>query len=95
MKDNKAKEEKMVRHALVMVMQLGIIMIVPILLMTGLGYFLDQALKSSVCTIIGILVGIAAGFNAVYQQIKQYLKDEESPGQKARRLEEEAKEAFK
>ena len=41
-------------------------------------------------SIAGILIGILAAFNGAYRSVKGYLKNEESPGQRARRLEEEA-----
>ena len=36
------------------------------------------------------IIGIVAAFNGAYRSVKGYLKNEESPGQRARRLEEEA-----
>ena len=82
---------KQVTNSLILVLQLGLNMIIPILLCTGVGYFIASKTDKSFFTIIGILIGIVAGFNGVYRQVQGYLKNPESPGQRARRLEEEAK----
>ncbi len=90
MKD-KRKTNREVANALVMVLQFGINVIVPILLCMAIGIFITKVTKteSGVFTISGILVGIVAGFNGAYRSVRGYLKNEESPGQRARRLEEE------
>ena len=91
MKD-KNKQNREVANALVMVLQFGINAVVPILLCMAIGIFIDKltGIKGHCFTIAGILIGILAGFNGAYRSVKGYLKNEESPGQRARRLEEEA-----
>lgn len=83
------KDRKMVRNSLILVLQLGLSMIVPTLLCVGVSYLLAERLGNRNIIIGGIIIGIIAGFNGAYRQVKVYLKDEESPGQRARRLEEE------
>lgn len=75
-----------------MVLQFGINVIVPILLCMAIGILLSKVTKShsDLYIIGGILIGIVAAFNGAYRSVKGYLKNEESPGQRARRLEEEA-----
>ena len=92
MKD-KNKQNREVANSLVMVLQFGINVIVPILLCTVVGAALTKAFGSKGYTIAGILIGILAAFNGAYRSVKGYLKNEESPGQRARRLEEEAKQS--
>lgn len=75
--------------SLVMVLQLSINFVVPIILCTLLSYFISLKIGKKGVVIVGIIVGIIAAFNAAYRQLKRYTKDEESPGQRARRLEEE------
>ncbi len=92
MKDKK-KQQQEVANSLVMVLQLGINVIVPILLCMAVGILLSKVTKShsDLFIIGGILIGIIAAFNGAYRSVKGYLKNEESPGQRARRLEEESK----
>ena len=85
------KKQKEVMNSLVMVLQFGINAIVPIILCTIIGNALTKAFGSKAFTIGGILIGLIAAFNGAYRSVKKYLKNEESPGQRARRLEEEAK----
>ncbi|MBR1622343.1 MAG: AtpZ/AtpI family protein [Pseudobutyrivibrio sp.] len=92
MKD-KNKQNREVANSLVMVLQFGINVIVPILLCTVVGAALTKAFGSKCYTIAGILIVILASFNVAYRSVKVYLKNEESPGQRARRLEEEAKQS--
>ncbi len=89
MKDRKSNRE--VANALVMVLQLGINIIVPIFLCMIAGGFLAKMLQkdSGAFITVGMLIGIVAAFNGTYRSMKKYLKNEESPGQRARRLEEE------
>ncbi|MCR4695457.1 MAG: AtpZ/AtpI family protein [Pseudobutyrivibrio sp.] len=88
MKDKK-KDNRLIANSLVLVLQFGINVIVPIMMCTILGYFISQRLKSKAFTIIGILIGIVAAFNGAYRMVKVYLKNPESPGQIKRRQEEE------
>ncbi|MCR5416052.1 MAG: AtpZ/AtpI family protein [Pseudobutyrivibrio sp.] len=84
-------KNKQVANSLVLVLQFGINVIVPIMLCTMLGVLLANHFGSKSYSIIGILVGIVAGFNGAFRMVKGYLKNPESPGQRARRLEEEEK----
>lgn len=90
MKDRKKQRDE-VANSLVLVLQFGINVIVPILLCTMVGFFLARATGADWITIIAILVGIIAAFNSAYRSVKRYLKNEESPGQRARRMEEESR----
>lgn len=89
------KKTHEVGNALVMVLQLGLNVIVPIFLCMMVGSLLAKLfdVDSDGFLIVGILVGIVAAFNGVYRSMKNYLKNQESPGQRARRLEEEAKQS--
>lgn len=89
---DKRKQNREVANSLVMVLQFGINVIVPILLCMAIGILLSKVTKShsDLYIIGGILIGIVAAFNGAYRSVKGYLKNEESPGQRARRLEEEA-----
>ena len=87
---DKKKTNSEVANSLVMVLQFGINVIVPILLCTVVGTFISSKTNIKGFSIAGILIGILAAFNGAYRSVKGYLKNEESPGQRARRLEEEA-----
>ncbi len=87
---DKKKTNREVANSLVMVLQFGINVIVPILLCTLVGTFITAKTGKQGFAIGGILIGIAAAFNGAYRSVKGYLKNEESPGQRARRLEREA-----
>lgn len=73
-----------------MVLQFGINVLVPILLCMFIGKLITDKTGESAFTIIGILLGIVAAFNGAYRSVRGYLQNEESPGQRARRIEEEA-----
>ena len=91
MKDKKQSNQQ-IANSLVLVLQFGINVIVPILLCTMLGVFLTNRFGSKAFAIVGILIGIMAAFNGAYRMVKGYLKNPESPGEKARRLERESAE---
>ncbi|WP_294214666.1 AtpZ/AtpI family protein [Pseudobutyrivibrio sp.] len=84
-------------NALIMVLQLGLNVIVPIFLCMIAGGLLAKLfdVDSDGFLIGGMLIGIVAAFNGAYRSFKKYLKNQESPGQRARRLEEEAKQGQK
>ena len=84
-----------VGEALVLILQLGLNMIVPILICTMAGMFIDKRFGLSYATIIGIIIGIIAGFNGAYRLVKGYLKNPERPSERAKRLEKEANEGNK
>ncbi len=92
MKDKK-EQRRDVANSLILVVQFGLNFIIPILLCTILGVFLGRVFDTKIFTIIGILLGVVAAFNGAYRMVKGYLKNPESPGQRARRLEEEQKKA--
>ena len=87
MKDKNTQKGE-VANSLVLVLQFSINVIVPIIICTIAGLALTRSYGSKGFTIVGILVGIVAAFNSAYRMVKKYLKNEESPGQRARRLEE-------
>lgn len=88
---DKRNTNKEVMNSLVMVIQFGLNAIVPILVCTIVGAWLGRRFNNHVVAVVFILVGILAAFNGAYRSVKRYLKNEETPGQRARRLEEEAK----
>ncbi len=87
---DKKKTNKEVANSLVMVLQFSINAIVPILLCTIVGTFISRKLDCQGIAIVGIIIGIIAAFNGAYKSVRGYLQNEESPGQRARRLEKEA-----
>ena len=77
MKDKK-KARGDVANSLVMVLQLGINVMVPILLCTVVGAALANHFGSKGFTIGGILIGVVAACNGAYRYLKGYLKRLES-----------------
>ena len=77
MKDKK-KARGDVANSLVMVLQLGINVMVPILLCTVVGAALADHFGSKGFTIGGILIGVVAACNGAYRYLKGYLKRFES-----------------
>ena len=77
MKD-KTKARGDVANSLVMVLQLGINVMVPILLCTVVGAALANHFGSKGFTIGGILIGVVAACNGAYRYLKGYLKRFES-----------------
>lgn len=61
------KKKKTVFRALTMITQFGINMIVPILLCTFLGIFLDRLFSTSFLVIILFFIGALAGFTNVFR----------------------------
>ena len=70
MKQRKSNDNS-VAQALVMVMQFGINMLVPICLMSALGVWLDKKFDTSFWMIILFFVGALAGGQNVYRMAKQ------------------------
>ena len=60
------KYKKEVYRSLALIMQFGINMIVPILLCTFLGVFLDRLFDTSFITVILFFLGAIAGFRNIY-----------------------------
>lgn len=87
----KKDSRKDINNALILVLQVGISMIVPILMCTLFGVFLSKRLDMPMISLGAIIIGCIAGFNGVYRLLKGYLKDTKSPGQIARERDEEKK----
>lgn len=76
------KNDNSVAQALVMVMQFGINMLVPICLMSALGIWLDKKFGTSFWMILLFFAGALAGGQNVYRMAKQvYGKDGRKPDQ--------------
>lgn len=60
------KYKKNVFKSLSMITQFGINMIVPIILCSGLGMYIDKKIGTSQCVVIMFFVGALAGFRNVY-----------------------------
>lgn len=88
---SKQKQGLDLSDALIMVLQLGLNMIVPIIMCTVFAWFVGKRTNMPYMTIAGIVIGIMAGINAVYRQMKKYIKNEKSPGQLARERDEAEK----
>ncbi len=72
------KKRNNVLRSLTMITQFGIYMIVPILLCTFLGIFLDRLFSTSFLVIILFFVGALAGFTNVFRLAKSiYGKSDE------------------
>ena len=65
-KRNKRKYGRSVYQSLAMISQFGINMIVPIVLCSVAGYYLDRWLGTSYLVIILFFVGAVAGFRNIY-----------------------------
>lgn len=87
-RDNSKKE---VTDMLVLIIQISITMLVPILMCTIGGAWLDQKFHTKYLGLIGFVLGAVAGFQNVYRLVKKYLVDQKSPGQIKRQLDEQAK----
>lgn len=64
------KYQKDVFKSFTMVMQFGINMLVPILLCTFAGIFLDRILGTSFIVVILFFVGALAGFTNIFKTVK-------------------------
>lgn len=91
MSEKDKKEKGMIVNSFVLVLQLSLSMIVPTMLCTIVCFFIAKAVDNRNITIFGIIIGIIAGINGAFRQVKKYIKEDETPGQRARRLEEEKK----
>ncbi len=63
--------DKSVYRSLVLIMQFGINLLVPIGMLTALGIFLDQRFNLGYMTILLFFVGAVAGGQNVYRMAKQ------------------------
>lgn len=82
------RDGRAVTDALVLIVQIGVTMLVPILLCCVGGAYLDGRFDTKWIAVVGFLLGTVAGVQNVYRLVKKYLRDEESPGQRRRREEE-------
>lgn len=76
------KYNKTVYHALMMITQFGVNMLVPIFLCSFLGMFLDRKLGTSVWMVVFFFVGALAGFTNVFRFAKKVY---ETPAKTRRR----------
>lgn len=70
--------DKSVYRAWILVTQIGISLLVPICLMTLLGWYLDQKLGTVFITVILFIIGAIAGGQNAYRLAMQSIKDEEA-----------------
>ncbi len=68
------KDNREVANALILVLQISITMLVPILLCSVGGAWLDQHFGTKWIGIIGFVLGAIAGFQNVYRLVKRYFK---------------------
>ena len=85
---NKKKNE--VADMLVLLLQIGISMIVPIALMVLLSVFIVNKTGIKWISVILFIIGAAAGMRNVYMLVKKYLKKQKEPYE-LKREEEESK----
>lgn len=85
----KAKERNEVVKTLILILQIGITMLVPIIMCTLAGAFLGSYFGMKWIAVVAFVIGSIAGFQNVYRLIKRFLRQEESPGQR-KRAEDEA-----
>ena len=81
MKQQKSNDNS-VAQALMMVMQFGINMLVPICLMSALGVWLDKKFDTSFWMIILFFVGALAGGQNVYRMAKQVYRENKQESDK-------------
>ncbi len=74
--------------ALALVMQISINMIVPIFVCSLVGVFITNKTGKTWVFIVAFIIGVVAGINGCYRLLKDYLKDEKSPGQIQREIDE-------
>ncbi len=78
--ERKNKQDKSVYRALVLIMQFGINMLVPIGIMSWLGILLDRKLGTSFCMVLFFFIGAIAGFQNIWRMAKAVYEDK--PGEK-------------
>ena len=74
------KKNNEVFEMLTLIMQLGISMLVPILLCTFFGVWLDRRFGGDWIPVVGFVIGAAAGMESVYKIIKKYIKRKDDKG---------------
>lgn len=71
------KDKKNVYDSLILVMQFGINMIVPILLCTGIGVWIYKKYGHPIVVILLFMAGALAGFQNIYRMAKRiYERDD-------------------
>lgn len=65
------KNKRKVFQTMSLIMQFGLNMIIPILICTMLGVWLDKKYDKPMITILLFIVGALAGFNSVYKIAKK------------------------
>ena len=68
------KENREIANALILILQISITMLVPILLCTLGGLWLDRKFGTEWIAIVGFVLGTIAGFQNVYRLVKRYFK---------------------
>lgn len=74
--DRKDKQDKSVYRALVLIMQFGINMLVPIGIMSWLGILLDRRCGTSFFMVLFFFIGAIAGFQNIWRMAKSVYDDE-------------------
>ncbi len=78
------KKKNEIGEMLVLIMQIGISMIVPIGLMVALSVFIVNKTGIKWISVILFVIGAAAGIRNVYKLVKKYLKKSKEPYEIAR-----------
>ena len=68
------KENREIANALIMILQISITMLVPILLCSLGGAWLDGKFGTKWIGVVGFFLGAIAGFQNVYRLVKRYFK---------------------
>lgn len=76
------KDKKNVYDSLILVMQFGINMIVPILLCTGIGVWIYEKYGHPIIVIVLFMVGAIAGFQNIYRMAKRVYEREDKKDRK-------------
>lgn len=75
-------DKKNVYDSLILVMQFGINMIVPILLCTGLGVWIYKKYGHPIVVILLFMVGAIAGFQNIYRMAKKIYERDDKKGRR-------------
>lgn len=84
--DNNRKE---VINCLLLILQIGIGMMVPVCLGGFLGWLVGRRLSADYVLLIGFVLGAAAGYRNVYYMLKKYMKNPPQPESARKPSEEE------
>ena len=68
------KENREIANALIMILQISVTMLVPILLCSLGGAWLDGKFGTKWIGVVGFILGAIAGFQNVYRLVKRYFK---------------------